>query len=147
MAANSCIQCRVTPQTKSRLRVVAQEHQLTESALLKRLVETVLLQAAGASAVGLSGPIDSVSRGARLRPTASGRLWLLRERARGRGLAAATYTSFLMRAHLRAVAPIPRTGAGRAQALGGEGRDLLCDAGPSDVTGTRLPELPIRPAG
>ena|SRR3977135_3898184 len=43
MAANPCVQCRVTPLTKTRLRAIAQEHQLTESALLKGLVETALL--------------------------------------------------------------------------------------------------------
>ena len=47
MAGNPCVQCRVTPSTKTRLREIAQEHQLTESALLKRLVETALLQTAG----------------------------------------------------------------------------------------------------
>ena len=108
MAANPCVQCRVTPQTKTRLREIAQEHQLTESALLKRLVETALLQTAGASALGVSGPIEPVSRAARLyvrlRPEDH---VLLRERACGRGMAAATYASFLLRAHLRAVAPIP----------------------------------------
>jgi hypothetical protein len=108
MAANPCVQCRVTPRTKTRLRVIAQEHQLTESALLKKLVETALLQTVGVSALDVSEPIERVSRGARLyvrlRPEDH---VLLRERACGRGMAAATYASFLLRAHLRAVAPIP----------------------------------------
>jgi len=108
MAGNPCVQCRVAPSTKTRLRVIAHEHQLTESALLKRLVETALLQTAGTSGLGVSGPIEPVSRGARLyvrlRPEDH---VLLRERASGRAMAAATYASFLLRAHLRAVAPIP----------------------------------------
>ena len=107
MAGNPCVQCRVTPQTKTQLRVLAQERQLTESALLKKLVENALLQTGGASGLGV-GPIQPVSRGARiyvrLRPEDH---VLLRERATGRAMAAATYTSFLLRAHLRAVAPIP----------------------------------------
>ena len=82
--------------------------QLTESALLKKLVETALLQTAGVSASDVSEPIEPVSRGARLyvrlRPEDH---VLLRERASGRAMAAATYASFLLRAHLRAVAPIP----------------------------------------
>jgi hypothetical protein len=90
------------------LRAIAQEHQLTESALLKKLVETALLQTVGTSGLGVSGPIKPVSRGARLyvrlRPEDH---VLLRERASGRAMAAATYASFLLRAHLRAVAPIP----------------------------------------
>ena len=108
MAGNPCVQCRVDPSTKTRLRAIAQEHQLTESALLKRLVETALLQLAGASGLGVSGPVEPVARGARLyvrlRPEDH---VLLRERASGRAMAAATYASFLLRAHLRAVAPIP----------------------------------------
>src|SRR6202035_225076 len=108
MAANPCVQCRVTPQTKIRLRVLAQERQLTESALLKRLVETALLHTAGMATLAMSQPVEPVSRGARLyvrlRPEDH---VLLRERAAGRAMAAATYASFLLRAHLRAVAPIP----------------------------------------
>jgi hypothetical protein len=108
MAGNPCVQCRVTPSTKTRLRAIAQEHQLTESALLKRLVETALLQTAGASGLGVAGPVEPVARGARLyvrlRPEDH---VLLRERAIGRAMAAATYASFLLRAHLRSVAPIP----------------------------------------
>jgi hypothetical protein len=108
MAANPCVQCRVTPQTKTRLRELAQERQLTESALLKKLVETALLQTAGMATLAVSKPIDPVLRGARiyvrLRPEDH---VLLRERACGRGMAAATYASFLLRAHLRSVTPIP----------------------------------------
>ena len=58
--------------------------------------------------MGVSGPIKPVSRGARLyvrlRPEDH---VLLRERANGRAMPAATYASFLLRAHLRSVAPIP----------------------------------------
>ena len=108
MAGNPCVQCRVTPSTKTQLRVLAQEHQLTESALLKRLVETALLQTAGMTPLEVSKPVEPVLRGARLyvrlRPEDH---VLLRERAAGRAMAAATYASFLLRAHLRAVAPIP----------------------------------------
>ena len=90
MAGNPCVQCRVTPQTKTQLRVLAQERQLTESALLKKLVENALLQTGGASGLGV-GPIQPVSRGARiyvrLRPEDH---VLLRERATGRAMAAAT---------------------------------------------------------
>ena len=108
MAANPCVQCRVTPETKARLRLLAQERQLTESALLKKLVENALLQTAGMTTLAVSKPIEPVSRGARLyvrlRPEDH---VLLRERACGRGMAAATYVSFLLRAHLWAVAPMP----------------------------------------
>ena len=108
MAANPCVQCRVAPQTKTRLRVLAQERQLTQSALLKMLVETALLQTAGMATLAVSKPAEPVTLGARLyvrlRPEDH---VLLRERASGRAMAAATYASFLLRAHLRSVAPIP----------------------------------------
>src|SRR5437016_226575 len=108
MAANPCVQCRVTPQTKTRLRVLAQERQLTESALLKMLVETALLQTPGMATVAVSKPVEPVMRGARLyvrlRPEDH---VLLRERATGRRMAAATYASILLRTHLRGVALLP----------------------------------------
>lgn len=108
MASNPCVQCRVTQQTKDRLRAIAQERQITESALLKRLVENALLPALGATVETVTRPLEQVARGARLyvrlRPEDH---LLLRERATGRGMAAATYASFLLRAHLRAVTPMP----------------------------------------
>ena len=62
--------------------------------------------------MGVSGPVEPVARGARLyvrlRPEDH---VLLRERASGRVMAAATYASFLLRTHLRSVAPIWRLAA------------------------------------
>src|ERR1700693_6333091 len=50
MAASPCIQCRIDPQLKLRLRAVAVQRGLTESAVLKRLVI-----AAGGSAPAAGG--------------------------------------------------------------------------------------------
>src|SRR5712671_4063064 len=140
MAGNPCVQCRVAPSTKTRLRAIAQEHQLTESALLKRLVETALLQTAGTSGLGVSGPIEPVARGARLyvrlRPEDH---VLLRERAASRGMAAATYASTLLRTHLRGVALLPQrelTELKRSVAeLGAIGRNLNQIARVANQTG------------
>lgn len=108
MGSNPCVQCRVTPETKDRLRAIARERQTTESALLKRLVENALLAPVGMPSEMVAGTVDQVARGARLyvrlRPEDH---LLLRERATGRGMAAATYAWFLLRAHLRAVTPMP----------------------------------------
>lgn len=108
MSGSPCIQCRVSPETKARLRALAQQRQLTDSALLKRLVEGALFQAAGLSEQEASTPVEPIRRGARLyvrlRPDDH---LLLRERAEGRGIAAATYASMVLRAHLRAVTPLP----------------------------------------
>ncbi len=108
MKSHPYIAARVTPETKNRLRAIAQAHQVTESAVLKRLLETLLLQPAGVSPRDLSEPVPPVVRGTRLYVRLrSDDYVLLRERASGRGMAAATYASFLLRAHLRAVTPMP----------------------------------------
>src|SRR5271169_4074576 len=109
MNADQFIVARVSSETKARLRALAERQQLSESALLKRLVELVLLKA------GLSPIITETPTGARALRTA--RLMirlrtddqiLLGERAAARGMAPATYASVLTRAHLRSLAPLPK---------------------------------------
>lgn len=108
MAANPLIAFRVSPETKASLHALAQSRNLTDSALLQKLVEMALLQRVGVLKSQVTGHVQQVPRGARLyvrlRPTD---YLLLRERASGRGLATATYASMLLRAHLRALAPLP----------------------------------------
>lgn len=48
MTTASCIQCRVTAETKALLRAIARRQQLTDSAFLRRLVD-MTLQTAGAA--------------------------------------------------------------------------------------------------
>lgn len=90
-----------------RLRALAEQHRVTESALLKRLVETAVL-VPGSMPTKSAEPIEPISRNARvfvrLRPEDH---VLLRERAANRGMATATYASIVLRTHLRAVAPFP----------------------------------------
>ena len=85
-----------------------QRQQLTESALLKRMLELVL-HAAGTAVAG-----DDV--GVTVRPARQARLYvrltpgdrhLLQARSADRCLAPATYASVLLRAHLRALTPLP----------------------------------------
>jgi Bacterial mobilisation protein (MobC) len=92
---------------------IAQRQHLTESAWLRCLIEHTL-QSAGATTNSLSAsavpdPPEPIARGARLyvrlRPDDQ---LLLRERATARGMAAATYASVLLRAHLRNFAPLPK---------------------------------------
>jgi hypothetical protein len=128
MSGNPCIQCRVSPETKERLRALASEHQVTESVLLKRLVEKAL-QPLGMAASQAMRPMQPVSRSARifvrLRPEDQ---LLLRERASARGLPAATYVSMLVRAHLRTLNPVPDREMAEIEravsALGAIGRNL-----------------------
>jgi hypothetical protein len=127
MAESPCIQCRIDPQIKLRLRAIAVERGLTESAVLKRLVIAAVGMAPASDARVLAvepvGPRARVY--VRLRP---GDHALLRARAARRGLASATYVSMLVRAHLRRAPPLPdrelaelRHAAG---ALGAVGRNL-----------------------
>ena len=98
----------MSPETKARLRTLAEQRQLSESALLKRLLELTL---EGAAEPKLANPDGArrVARAARLylrlRPDDQ---LLLAERAAARGMAAATYVSVLVRAHLRCLTPLPK---------------------------------------
>jgi hypothetical protein len=98
----------VTRETKDRFAAVARHQGLSDSALLKRLVE-LTLQTASAGEVVTLAAADRTSRDSRLsvriRPDDQ---LLLRERAAARGMAAATYVSVLTRAHLRGLAPLPK---------------------------------------
>lgn len=108
MSADQFIAARVSSETKSQLRSLAQRQQLSESALLKRLLEATLQVADN---LRPAAP-DQPRRGTRiarlyvrLRPDDQ---LLLTERAAARGMAAATYVSVLVRAHLRNLAPLPQ---------------------------------------
>ncbi len=109
MNADQFIAARVSPETKARLRELAERQQLSESALLRRLVE-LMLQTAGGGPITAASPIGTeAARIARLiiRLRADDQL-LLRERAAARGIPPATYVSVLIRSHLRSLAPLPR---------------------------------------
>lgn len=96
----------ISCETKRRFANAAARQSLSESALLKRLVEQML---AGAPSDDLAEPAaPSDSRDARLtvRLVPEDRA-LLRERAAARTMYAATYVSALVRSHLRRVAPLP----------------------------------------
>ena len=107
MVANQIIAARVPAATKARLKSLAAKRGLSESALLKDLLELTL------SGPDVSPPSNTeraatVVRRARLyvrlRPDDQ---LLLRERAAARRMAPATYVSVLVRAHLRQLAPLP----------------------------------------
>jgi len=108
MAAEAFIHCRVTSQMKSLVRMLAQRRQITESTLVKQLLE-VVLQAATLTGLPIPTPPDKVNRDARLYLRLAPEDWrLLKERSSARGMAPATYVSLLVRSHLRGVAPLPK---------------------------------------
>src|ERR1035438_9946012 len=109
MNADQFVVARVSSETKARLRALAERQQLSESALVRRLVELVLLKA-GVSPIITEAPSDGpplrIARlMIRLRPDDQ---ILLGDRAAARGMAPVTYVSVLTRSHLRSLAPLPK---------------------------------------
>jgi hypothetical protein len=108
MAAEAFIQCRVSQATKAALRAAAERQQLTESALLKRMLDLVLQAVPGTVAIGAVAADGRQARPARLYVRLMrGDRQLLEARSAARCLAPATYASNLLRAHLRALTPLP----------------------------------------
>jgi len=106
MSDNTQLKTWVARDTKERFAAVARHQGLSDSALLKRLVDLMLHTAGGGETAVVA---DRAGRDSRL----TVRLHLtdqvlLRERAAARGMRAATYVSVLTRAHLRALAPLPQ---------------------------------------
>jgi hypothetical protein len=108
MTAEAFIHLRVSQETKSKLRVLAQRENQSESALIKQLLG-VVLRGVGEARLAAEKSDESASRQARLsiRLQAGDQL-LLRERAEARSMPAATYVSVLVRAHLRSMSPLPK---------------------------------------
>ena len=105
----------VTRDTKERFAAVARHQGMSDSALLKRLVDLMLLSTdPAAGEVGAPKRLQAVRSTrltVRLRPDDQ---VLLQARASARGMAPATYLSVLTRAHLRSLAPLAE---GELQAL------------------------------
>jgi hypothetical protein len=96
----------VARETKTRFAAVARLQGVSDSALLKRLIDTMLQAGNAADGVATEGRAARVSRlSIRLRPEDQ---ILLRERSAARGMPAATYVSVLTRAHLRSLSPVPK---------------------------------------
>ena len=97
----------VSVDVKRWLSAVAARQGISESALLRRLVEQMLASSGLEGSVPAAAPADV--RGSRLtiRLVPEDRL-LLRERAAARSIPTATYVSFLVRSHLRALTPLPK---------------------------------------
>jgi hypothetical protein len=107
MAADAFIQCRVTPEIKALVRALAQRDQLTESALIKQLLEVVLRSSAAAGLFSLKPPRTPRDTRLYVRLDPDDRL-LLNERAAARGMPSATYVAVLVRSHLRHLVPLPK---------------------------------------
>lgn len=96
----------VSNEAKQRFATAAARQSLSESALLKRLVEQMLASAGTDDVAQPVAPIDPRDARLTVRLVPEDRA-LLRERAAARTMPAATYVAVLVRSHLRRVAPIP----------------------------------------
>jgi predicted HicB family RNase H-like nuclease len=108
MVAECFVQCRVSAEIKSALQAAAQEQGVSESVIVKRLLQ---------SSLGARHLSDQAILRKSPRPARKGRLTirlrpddalLLQARAEARAMAAATYASVALRAHLKGTAPIPK---------------------------------------
>jgi hypothetical protein len=98
----------VTIETRDVVESIARQQQLTESAWLRRLIETALQSTSTTHGARIPDAADRPPRQARLtiRLLPEDQL-LLEVRASARGMPAATYASMTIRSHLRAFAPLP----------------------------------------
>jgi hypothetical protein len=97
----------ISRDSKERFSRVAEAQGLSESALLRRLVESSLIATTtfDMGTASRAEPVASTGRiSVRLRHDD---LIFLRERARARDLPTSTYVSYLVRAHLRTQTPLP----------------------------------------
>jgi hypothetical protein len=108
MARESLIRCRVSNEVKGLLKAVAAQRRITESALVRQLIEATVQMATVSEATDGVGP-TKVVRDARLyvRLAPEDRI-LLSGKATARGMPSATYVSVLVRSHLRNLAPLPK---------------------------------------
>jgi hypothetical protein len=107
MAADALVRCRVSSKTKALLQSIAAREQVTESALVRQLLDT-LARTSAVQNPAISKPHDTGLRAERLsiRLAADDRL-LLGDRAAARGMPSATYVAVLVRSHLRKLTPLP----------------------------------------
>jgi hypothetical protein len=107
MAVDALVRCRVSSETKTLLQSIAAREQVTESALVRQLLDT-LVRTSATESPAIGKPDDTELRGERLSiRLAPGDRLLLCERAGARGMPSATYVSVLVRSHLRRLAPLP----------------------------------------
>ena len=105
MAVDVLVRCRVSAETKSLLLKIAAREHLTESALVRQLIET--MARASGSETNIS-PHEREVRGERMSiRLAPDDRQLLTERSAARGMPAATYVAVVVRSHLRKLTPMP----------------------------------------
>ena len=106
-AVDALVRCRVSAETKTLLQGIAAREQITESALVRQLLETLVRTSTTANpASGESDDTELRAERMSIRLSPDDRL-LLRDRATSRGMPSATYVAVLVRSHLRKLTPLP----------------------------------------
>lgn len=107
MAADALVRCRVSSETKALLQNIAAREQVTESALVRHVLE-MLVRTSATESLTIGKRDDTGLRAERLsiRLAPDDRL-LLCDRAAARGMPSATYVAVLVRSHLRKLTPLP----------------------------------------
>jgi hypothetical protein len=108
MSSGAFIQCRVSPELKAAISRLAHAEDLSESALVRQLLGTLVRSSISLPAALLE-VAESPHRNSRIsvRLSPEDRL-LVTARSAARGIAPATYISVLTRAHLRQLTPLPK---------------------------------------
>jgi hypothetical protein len=96
----------ISEELKQRFAVLAASRGLSDSALLKQLVEGAVIGTTPEFALTARPATETRDARITIRLLPGDRL-LLRERAAARGMRAASYVSTLTRAHLRSLSPLP----------------------------------------
>jgi predicted DNA binding CopG/RHH family protein len=106
MVGSTHLSTWLSNEAKQRFASAAARQSLSESALLKRLVEQMLASAEIGDVAEAVAPLDRRDARLTVRLVPEDRA-LLRERAAARTMPVATYVSVLVRSHLRGLAPLP----------------------------------------
>jgi hypothetical protein len=108
MSSDAFIQCRVTSELKGAISRLAHSENLSESALVRQLLETLVRSSISQPTIPLE-VAEAPHRDSRIsvRLSPEDRLLVI-ARAAARGIAPATYISVLTRAHLRQIVALPK---------------------------------------
>ena len=107
VAIDALVRCRVSSETKTLLQSIATREHVTESAIVRQLLETLVRTSATESpATGETDDTELRAERLSIRLLPDDRL-LLRDRATARGMPSATYVAVLVRSHLRKLTPLP----------------------------------------
>ena len=107
MAKRIFVQCQVSSETKSRIRAFAAEQHLSESAILKRMLERGFFSPEERVAESIQRPIERRSHRLYIRLSKPDRD-LLQARAEARAMPEATYASLLLHSNLQSQVPLPK---------------------------------------